>query len=564
MLFILLISTLSQATAQRFDRTALEKNNNKVITRAYSVSVRMWGFDTLRNAQNSGQFSGVVVSEDGYILTVAHAILPGQTYKVFFPDGRETIAVALGRIGFKDKDNMPDMGMMKIIKTGTWPFAEIGWSSSLKVNSPCLSISYPETLSQRLPTVRFGRVVEVLNQWGFIQSSCIMEPGDSGGPMFDELGRVVGLHSRCDVTEDANLEVPIDLYREYWAALQVQKDYDSLPNIKSKLPKDPKANHIKPIAGLAKLPEIFKPEFSNYSNYAVKVSSFLKGKNQSVMGTVVSMKSLLMNGPDNLNVIIISKNSMVGVNPTVELPLGGQTKASVLFRDQHNDIVVMEIGDIRRPSIDLDKLMLSDTLGFADLGKFLFSALDSGKLKVGVAGSGYFNQPRKFSSGYFGASANFLKERIILTRMAEGSPAAQGKLQLGDDITGINKVPISRPEQYGGELMKYSDGDTISIQLIRAGQSLDLPIVLTNRPRAPNEHAAERFAGGKSSILDGFDRVFSQDGIVRPEECGGPVFDAKGKFYGINIARFSRTTTLVLPADVIKNVLQQFMIRSKS
>jgi len=88
--------------------------------------------------------------------------------------------------------------------------------------------------------------------------------------------------------------------------------------------------------------------------------------------------------------------------------------------------------------------------------------------------------------------------------------------------------------------------------------------VLTNRPRAPNEHAAERFAGGKSSILDGFDRVFSQDGIVRPEECGGPVFDAKGKFYGINIARFSRTTTLVLPADVIKNVLQQFMIRSKS
>ena len=557
-LFILLVSTLGEAVAQRFDRVALEKNNNKVIARAYSASVRMWGFDTLRHAQNSAQFSGVVVSGDGYILTVAHAIVPGNTYKVFFPDGKETIAVALGRIGFKDKDNMPDMGMMKIVKSGTWPFAEVGWSSSLKVNAPCLSISYPETLNQKLPTVRFGHVVEVLNQWGFIQSSCIMEPGDSGGPLFDELGRVVGLHSRCDVAEIANLEVPVDLYRKYWDALHEKKDYDSLPGKESSLPKDPLANGIKPVAGLANLQFALKVEASRFSPYVVKIASVLKGKDQSVMGTFLSAKGMSLTASDNANLIIVSKSSMVGANPTIALTPGRQTNASVLFRDQRTDLVFLQVKDVRRHSIDLNKLSQSDTVVFGDLGRFLISPVDSGQFRVGIVGSGYFNQPRKFSSGYFGASANFIKERIILTRIAEGSPAA-ATLQLGDDITGINGVPISRPEHYGGELMKYSDGDTISIQLLRSGKALDLPVALTSRPRLPNEHAAERFAGGKSLVLDGFERVISQDAIIQPWECGGPVFDGKGKFYGINIARFSRTTTLIVPADVIHNVLERFI-----
>ncbi len=68
-------------------------------------------------------------------------------------------------------------------------------------------------------------------------------------------------------------------------------------------------------------------------------------------------------------------------------------------------------------------------------------------------------------------------------------------------------------------------------------------------------HSADKFEGGKSVRLDGFKKVFAHDANIKSDECGGPVFDAEGNFYGINIARFSRTTTLVLPAPVIFDII---------
>jgi serine protease Do len=61
--------------------------------------------------------------------------------------------------------------------------------------------------------------------------------------------------------------------------------------------------------------------------------------------------------------------------------------------------------------------------------------------------------------------------------------------------------------------------------------------------------------------VDGFKKLFAHDANIKSDECGGPVFDAEGNFYGINIARFSRTTTLAIPADVIRRILS-FLLSS--
>ena len=73
-----------------------------------------------------------------------------------------------------------------------------------------------------------------------------------------------------------------------------------------------------------------------------------------------------------------------------------------------------------------------------------------------------------------------------------------------------------------------------------------------------SNHPADRFSGGKSIRRDGFARVFSHDAIILPDQCGGPVFDLNRHFLGINIARFSRTTTLVIPADMILKLIENY------
>ncbi|WP_276088312.1 trypsin-like peptidase domain-containing protein [Pedobacter sp. JY14-1] len=541
------------ARAQSFDYKKMEQISKAATVKAYQSSVRIWGFDTAKQQQASAQFSGVVVSAEGHILTVAHAVVPGKVYKVFFTDGSERLATALGRIGFKDKQNMPDVAMMKLMGEGKWPYAELGWSGSLKENEPCISISYPETLNQKQPSVRFGRISEPMNKWGFVVSTCKMEPGDSGGPLYDYLGRVVALHSRIDISESVNLEVPVDLYRKYWTALQKPEDYAELPAEADEVASDPMKDKLMAMPGLADMESHSGKINLKHGDGAVKVESKLKGNPVSVSGTLFLFK---LKG--KAEYLLVSKSSLVGAEPGLVLYGGKHAGLEVIKRDADNDLVLMRLKP--DPENGAIRMLLKEALSFnpadtaavttADLGRFLISPVAPGDKRTSVLSSTNFSLPRKFSAGFFGAGANFINEEIILTRMAPGGPAEEAKLKLGDRIIGINGVPISRPEHYGQELIKYNPGDTISIQGMRNGERYELMVGLRKMP-GQGDHPAERFAGGKSLRLDGFSSVFSHDALIRPEECGGPVFDLSGDFNGINIARFSRTSTLVMPRAVI-------------
>ncbi|MHC1779730.1 MAG: S1C family serine protease [Bacteroidales bacterium] len=528
------------------DTLQLERLVKSGIQRAYAASVRIWGFDTVRNVQNGSQFSGVVVSDEGHILTVAHAVQPGRSYKVRFPDGKEVIALSLGRIGFSNQDNRPDLAMIKIRDKGSWPVAEMGWSHSLKVNEPCISISYPTTLNQMKPSVRFGRIADVLNNWGFVQSTCKMEPGDSGGPLFDYMGRVVAMHSRCGRHEDENYEVPVDLYRKYWNALNIAEDYKSLPQEVTEPGSDSLAASLFASASLEK-PGFSLPELDEkLSATVVAIKSSMNGKQTNAVGTLIRIKS---------KHYIISKSSLTGTDVLITAQ-GKSMGATPVGRDEENDLVVLRPEGKLKGGLTKEDLQKSDdSVRLGNLGGFLISPLPSGR-KVSIISTEEMNLLKLFSSGYFGASAQFREGKIILNRIAPKSPADSVKLKIGDQITGINGKPISRPEEYGGELRRYNPGDSISVECIRADSVFSAKVLLTARPKG--NHAADKFEGGKSVRADGFNGVFAHDSNIKADECGGPVFDTNGNFVGINIARFSRTTTLTLPRFL--GVLSKFGI----
>jgi serine protease Do len=157
--------------------------------------------------------SGVIVSEDGLILTAAHVSgRPGKDVMVIMPDGKRLKGKSLGG------NEGIDSGMMKITEPGKYPFVEMGKVSDMKKGAWCICTGHPGGYKAgRTPVVRVGRILD--NTPTSVRTDCTLVGGDSGGPLFDMYGRVIGINSRIGPTITANIHVPVDTFRETWTRL---------------------------------------------------------------------------------------------------------------------------------------------------------------------------------------------------------------------------------------------------------------------------------------------------------------------------------------------------------
>lgn len=550
---LILILGWERASGQTLNTAALQKSVQEGIKKAYAASVKIIGYDTVRKMQNSSQFSGAVVSIDGHIITAAHAIQPNRTYKVLFPDGKTCIALGLGRIVLTGTATLPDVAMMKIITPGKWPFVEMGWSSTLKKDEPCISIAYPETMAQPLPSVRFGHIADTLDKWGFIESTCVMEPGDSGGALYDYMGRLIGVHSRCDLSEDMNYEVPINYYRKYWTALNQAQTYTVLPEVVDDVKNDPKAAQISVYADLEHLDKTLDAVAAPFRSGMVTITSKVKSVDQKINGTIIEPVGLSAKKYQGQR-FIISKSSYVGDVPMVATAKGAAVKVKIIARDAANDLVILGLDGKLEGGIKID-VNNADSLQLAQLGSILLLPRIDSLPRVSVLSTASFAIPLKYTPGFFGASSVFQDNKIVLSRMQRGSPAMDS-LKVGDVIQSVNGEELKLPPDYQRVLEKYLPGDVINVGIIRDGQSMTRKVTLKARPMADPGHPAGHPIGGTSTRKDGFPKVFATDARLHPEECGAPVFDTKGVFYGISTARFSRTSALVVPVQQLRAFLK--------
>jgi serine protease Do len=165
----------------------------------------------IRIGHNAG--SGVIVTKDGYVLTAGHISgEPNRDVLVILPDGRRLHGTTLGsNVGL-------DSGMIRIRDEGEWPFVAMGDAAGLKEGAWCLALGHPEGFRPgRKPVLRLGRVLERRDK--FIRTDCALVGGDSGGPLFDLDGKVIGIHSRIGERLSVNIHVPINTYRDTWDRL---------------------------------------------------------------------------------------------------------------------------------------------------------------------------------------------------------------------------------------------------------------------------------------------------------------------------------------------------------
>jgi len=200
------------------DLRALQAQVEAVVTRVAPavVGLRVGG----------GQGSGVIISEDGYVLTAGHvASSPGRDVAVVLGDGKTVKGKSLG-INYD-----ADSGLVKISDPppggGTWPFVEMGNSAQLQKGQWCIVLGHPGGFKfGRTPPLRLGRILDPKSK--FLRTDCTLVGGDSGGPLFDLDGKVIGIHSRIGASLNDNMHVPVDTFSDTWDRLAASESWGAI------------------------------------------------------------------------------------------------------------------------------------------------------------------------------------------------------------------------------------------------------------------------------------------------------------------------------------------------
>jgi serine protease Do len=161
----------------------------------------------------SGSGSGVIISADGLVLTAGHVCgAPDRDVQFTFPDGK----TARGKTVGANHDN--DTGLMRITDRGPWPHAEMGDLGQALVGDWVLALGHPGGFDlRRSLVVRLGRIIRLDSD--ALQTDCTISPGDSGGPLFDMHGRVIGIHSAISSSVAENYHVAVTEFYEGWKLL---------------------------------------------------------------------------------------------------------------------------------------------------------------------------------------------------------------------------------------------------------------------------------------------------------------------------------------------------------
>jgi serine protease Do len=158
-----------------------------------------------------GQGSGFIISEDGLILTNAHVVRDAKEVMVHLSDRREFAAKVLGA------DPATDVAVLRIQAHGL-PTVALGSLANVEVGDRVLAIGAPygleQTATQGIISAK-GRSLPGESVVPFLQTDAAVNPGNSGGPLFDGQGRVVGINAQI-YTESGGFQglsfaIPMDV-----------------------------------------------------------------------------------------------------------------------------------------------------------------------------------------------------------------------------------------------------------------------------------------------------------------------------------------------------------------
>jgi len=499
-----------------------------------------------------GGGSGVIVEPQGTILTVAHVgSKANRDITLIFYDGKRAKGKTLGNY------KAVDAGMATITERGNWPSAELGKSHTLKPGMWCVAMGYPVSFSKgQKPPVRLGRILRVTPT--AITTDCVLMGGDSGGPLFDMNGRVIGQNSRTAGGVTGNVHVPVNIYLENWQRLMRGEDWEG-----SRL--SPRRTALAPLESFTLLrweeprepapkPRLLRtgPNERNQEAVRLAFAEATKPLATSVVRVYGDGKSLALGTIVAEDGLIVTKASLLKGAISVRLQDGTVLSATKWGEDKQSDLAVLKVQRSGlKPVKWREKSVVSQ-------GSLVATVGEAGEaLYVGTVTS----EPRIFrinekaasttNPAYLGVSVEPSKDGIRISSVTPKSAAEAAGLKPGDLIRRINDQPVKEVNQLRNVITRLKAGERISLLVQRGNAEEEIaPVLGKNTAAAP---PYDKWGGGPFSTERrfGYGRVLPHDMPIHPADVGGPIVDTNGEVVGINVSRALRISTYaILPEDV--------------
>jgi serine protease Do len=368
-----------------------------------------------------GQGSGFIVSADGLILTNAHVVQNAKEVTVKLQDRREYRAKVLGL------DSATDIAVLRI-EAKNLPTVLLGDPAQLQVGDPVLAIGAPfgfeQTATQGIVSAK-GRSLPGDAFVPFIQTDAAVNPGNSGGPLFDGSGRVIGInsqiYSRTGGYEGLSFAIPIDV------AVQV----------KEQIVQHGSAQHARLGVQVQDVNQGLAESFGLERPGGALISQVVPGSAADKAGLKSGDVIVAINGQPVISAGDVS--SRIGLSAP-----GTQVKLRV-WRD--------------KSSHDLSATLGRATEQQADAGP----AADASQGQLGLALRQLSPDERRQSG---------IEHGLLVQDVA--GPAARAGLQIGDVLLAVNGKPIDGIEQIKTELARKAK--TVALLIQRGEERIFVPV----------------------------------------------------------------------------------------
>lgn len=182
-----------------------------------------WGYRQAEPQQVRGAGSGVIISDDGYIVTNNHVVEGADKIQVHLNDKRQFDATVIGR------DPSTDIALIKIDSKGL-PTLAFGNSDNVKVGEWVLAVGNPMNLTstvtagivsakaRNINILQYDPSKDIFPIESFIQTDAAVNPGNSGGALVNASGDLVGINSAIASTTGAytgySFAIPVNIVRK--------------------------------------------------------------------------------------------------------------------------------------------------------------------------------------------------------------------------------------------------------------------------------------------------------------------------------------------------------------
>jgi len=368
-----------------------------------------------------GQGSGFIVSADGLILTNAHVVRDAQVVTVKLTDRREYTATVLG------SDPKTDVAVLKI-DAKDLPTVTMGNSNDLKVGEWVLAIGSPygfeNSVSAGVVSAK-GRSLPEDSVVPFIQTDVAVNPGNSGGPLFNARGEVVGInsqiYSRTGGYQGLSFAIPIDL----------------VSKIKDQIVATGRASHARLGVAIQEVNQALADSFKLDKPEGALVSSVDAGSPAEQAGLKYGDVIRKINGQS-----IVASGDLPAL---IGQATPGEVVTLEVWRQGKREDLAAKLGDAVNKKVQIAK----STVG-ADKGK------------LGLALRALEPQERRVA-GVDG----------LLIEEAAG-PAAMAGVQAGDVLMAVNGTQVKNIEQVRAAVA--SNKKSVALLIQRDGEKIFVPV----------------------------------------------------------------------------------------